>query len=154
MICKTCKIEFIPTPSQERGRMGMCTPCLASYHRAYRQRRKDQGNPLKVYPQGIEYQREYAIAYYKRSDVRKRRNEQQKSYKNREDLRHKYHARQITIRAVRSGILSKMPCEVCGELKVDAHHDDYSKPLDIRWLCRTHHSQHHKQFKHKKKVQG
>ena len=28
-------------------------------------------------------------------------------------------------------------------LGVVAHHDDYSKPLDVRWLCRSHHMQLH-----------
>ena len=40
--------------------------------------------------------------------------------------------------------LVRKPCEVCGAIRVDAHHDDYSKPLDIRWLCRSHHLQHHR----------
>lgn len=40
--------------------------------------------------------------------------------------------------------LIPQPCEVCGTRKqIDAHHDDYSKPLDVRWLCRSHHRQHH-----------
>jgi hypothetical protein len=35
-------------------------------------------------------------------------------------------------------------CE-CGRIgPVDAHHDDYSKPLSIRWLCRGCHSAHHR----------
>jgi hypothetical protein len=37
-----------------------------------------------------------------------------------------------------------MPCEVCKETNVDAHHDDYNKPLDVRWLCKKHHREHHK----------
>lgn len=45
--------------------------------------------------------------------------------------------------ALRAGRLKKCPCEVCGLEEVDAHHDDYSKPLDVRWLCRTHHCEHH-----------
>lgn len=41
--------------------------------------------------------------------------------------------------ALRNGTLEKSPCEICGSLKVDAHHDDYSKPLEVRWLCKKHH---------------
>lgn len=36
----------------------------------------------------------------------------------------------------------------CGECekdcKPDAHHEDYSKPLDVNWLCRSCHMRHHK----------
>jgi hypothetical protein len=42
---------------------------------------------------------------------------------------------------VRAGRLKKEPCEVCGEVKVHAHHDDYSKPLKVRWLCPIHHGE-------------
>ena len=52
--------------------------------------------------------------------------------------------RMITRYAVRSGKLHEYPCEVCGNVKVEAHHDDYYKPLDVRWLCRKHHQEHHK----------
>lgn len=46
--------------------------------------------------------------------------------------------------AVRRGYLVKQPCEVCGATdRVHGHHDDYSKPLDVRWLCVKHHRQHH-----------
>jgi len=40
--------------------------------------------------------------------------------------------------------LERQPCEVCGAQKAQAHHDDYSKPLDVRWLCTTHHAEWHK----------
>lgn len=42
--------------------------------------------------------------------------------------------------------LPKQPCEVCGkETDVHAHHDDYGKPLEVRWLCRTHHLAAHRE---------
>lgn len=46
-------------------------------------------------------------------------------------------------KAIRTGKLVPQPCEVCGATKVDAHHDDYSRPLDVRWLCRGHHRRLH-----------
>lgn len=37
------------------------------------------------------------------------------------------------------GRLVRKPCEACGSEKSQAHHDDYSKPLDVRWFCFKHH---------------
>lgn len=45
--------------------------------------------------------------------------------------------------AIRDGRLIRQPCEVCGA-KAQAHHDDYGKPLDVRWLCSSHHAEWHK----------
>lgn len=45
--------------------------------------------------------------------------------------------------ALRKKLLTKQPCEECGAEKAEAHHDDYAKPLEVRWLCRSHHRQHH-----------
>ena len=42
-------------------------------------------------------------------------------------------------RAIKAGKLVRQPCEVCQSLETHAHHDDYSKPLDVRWLCPDHH---------------
>lgn len=52
-------------------------------------------------------------------------------------------ARRAVNNAIRDGKLFKQPCEVCGAAKVHGHHDDYSRPLDVRWLCRVHHMQAH-----------
>jgi hypothetical protein len=60
--------------------------------------------------------------------------------------RDKYLARSKVEMAIRSGRLVKQPCERCGESEeVHAHHDDYSKPLDVMWLCPLHHRQRHKE---------
>lgn len=45
--------------------------------------------------------------------------------------------------AIRTGRLVPHPCEACGDPKAEAHHDDYAKPLAVRWLCRTHHLRAH-----------
>ena len=45
--------------------------------------------------------------------------------------------------AIKKGLINPQPCEVCGEEKSQAHHDDYSKPLEVRWLCNKHHRQWH-----------
>lgn len=61
-----------------------------------------------------------------------------------------YAKRQAHLRvraAIKAKVLRKRPCEVCGIAQVDAHHDDYSIPLKVRWLCRRHHRQHHAALK-------
>jgi len=57
--------------------------------------------------------------------------------------RTKYLARKRVEKALEYGKLKKEPCEVCREKDVHAHHDDYEKPLDVRWMCRVHHQEHH-----------
>ncbi len=60
----------------------------------------------------------------------------------------KYAERYSAIRvAIRNGTIQRKPCEVCGNTKVEAHHEDYSKPLDVTWLCKKCHTEHHKQIK-------
>lgn len=50
-------------------------------------------------------------------------------------------------RAVKSGRLTPKPCEKCGSrTRINAHHDDYSKPLDVRWLCQGCHLELHKEI--------
>jgi len=46
--------------------------------------------------------------------------------------------------ALKVGSLTRSPCEVCGGERSEAHHDDYGKALEVRWLCRTHHIARHK----------
>jgi|SRR5271170_2702211 len=38
-------------------------------------------------------------------------------------------------------------CNKCGkEGKIDAHHEDYSKPLDVQWICKRCHGELHRQI--------
>jgi hypothetical protein len=53
-------------------------------------------------------------------------------------------AHQLVFRAIRRGDLIRQPCQECGNPKGQAHHDDYSKPLEVIWLCAHHHRQQHK----------
>lgn len=46
--------------------------------------------------------------------------------------------------AVDKGVLTRLPCEVCGEVISEGHHEDYNKPLEVKWLCRKHHKEVHK----------
>ena len=52
----------------------------------------------------------------------------------------RYKAHSIVTNAIYAGILKKQPCKVCGDAIVEAHHKDYSKPLEVEWLCNLHHS--------------
>ena len=45
--------------------------------------------------------------------------------------------------------IKRKPCEVCGNLRVHAHHDDYYKPLEVRWLCVKHHNELHVKLREK-----
>lgn len=43
----------------------------------------------------------------------------------------------------RRGKLVQQPCAVCGAEKTEMHHHDYSKPLEVEWLCRPCHMRTH-----------
>ena len=47
-------------------------------------------------------------------------------------------------RAIKDGVLQPKSCEVCGSgSNIHGHHADYSKPLDVMWLCAKHHRKWH-----------
>lgn len=45
--------------------------------------------------------------------------------------------------AIIRGKITKEVCEVCGAEQAEAHHDDYNKPLEVRWLCKKCHTEWH-----------
>lgn len=46
-------------------------------------------------------------------------------------------------RAIKSGKIVRGPCQECGASEAQAHHEDYSKPFEIKWLCQKCHSKLH-----------
>lgn len=57
----------------------------------------------------------------------------------------KDNARGAVHRAVLRGRIQPESCLFCGCLDTQAHHHDYSKPLDVTWLCARHHGLVHRQ---------
>jgi ribosomal protein S27AE len=55
-------------------------------------------------------------------------------------------ARSAVSHALRDGKLVRRPCENCGASRAEAHHEDYSQPLKVRWLCKHHHEAVHHPF--------
>jgi hypothetical protein len=60
--------------------------------------------------------------------------------------REKRNAQKMVQVAVLSGKLVRKPCVKCGD-KAEGHHEDYSKPLDVVWLCQAHHAERHRELR-------
>jgi len=54
-------------------------------------------------------------------------------------VRHKLVARAYVNHLMQRGKLKSKPCDVCGKLETEAHHNSYENPMDIRWVCAEHH---------------
>lgn len=57
--------------------------------------------------------------------------------------RMKANCRSAAKMALRRGTLTKNPCWVCGAEKAEMHHEDYSKALEVSWLCKLCHVRYH-----------
>lgn len=87
------------------------------------------------------------IRKYKREYNKKYRLEHGYKNENNSKKRHpeKNKARRKLQIAVSRGDIVRGNCVVCGERNTHGHHEDYSKPLDVVWLCPLHHAERHKQ---------
>lgn len=113
-----------------RPRSCNCGECAKCKHRDY-MRRWNEAHPG------------YAAASVKRR--RQRDGDALRAYDRSEYYRNlKQHKARIALnQAVKRGTVERQPCEICDEPKTDGHHADYSKPLEVQWLCRDHHVQVH-----------
>lgn len=128
--CETSKLksEFYDSHIRADGRAGECKECTKA-----RVKHRARSNPAVQ-----EYDRSRAKLPHRRERARavtkKWRAENPDGYK----------AHSAVSNAVRDGRLAKEPCVFCRSKEVHAHHKDYSKPLDVVWLCpKCHHRMHH-----------
>lgn len=125
MICRTCN-EDKPDAEFYRNRRS-CKACVR-----LSVRRRARTNPAVQ-----EYDRQRAKAPARRAHSRAI------TIRWREQNPTAYKAQTAVGNALRDGKLRKEPCAFCGRQDVHAHHKDYSKPLDVIWLCpKCHHRLH------------
>lgn len=67
-----------------------------------------------------------------------------KEHRKTKEYKVKMYARQAVRRQIKLGNMLPQTCEVTGcTVKGQAHHPDYSKKLEVRWLCVQHHVLEH-----------
>lgn len=65
----------------------------------------------------------------------------------------KIRAHTLLNRAINRGDIRRGSCEECSAKNAHAHHTNYSKPLNVRWLCSIHHKLEHTQLDSKVELQ-
>lgn len=128
--CKTIKplSEFYKHSQMADGHLNKCKQCT----------KKDVGEHRE---KNIEKVRAYDRERGKNKDRIQAQVQITKAWREEDKRRAKAHS--AVARAIRSGALVRQPCESCHSKSSVAHHDDYDKPLSVRWLCQVCHKQHH-----------
>jgi hypothetical protein len=129
--CSICEVvkpigEYHRSKRSHSGHVSRCKSCTKVIQQKQYEKRADKerayrakylaNNPEKVKQKHERYRRENPI---------------------------KVAAQEMVIHAIRRGEIKRLPCEVCGNEKTHGHHDDYAKPLEVRFLCAKHHYQWH-----------
>lgn len=110
--------------------------------------------PDLPYPKGIQFVCRACGALKARLWMQKKgkakRNET--NLKTRRKYRERWNARILLRYHVKVGnVIKPLKCEKCGEKKpLQAHHEDYSKALEVNWYCTGCHADRHKELKPKK----
>lgn len=124
--------EFYRHPAMGDGRLGKCKECAKADVKSNRSDKR-------------EYYSRYDQERYKRPERRQASQRYLTLYRQRNP--EKYIAHNAVNNALRDGRLIKQPCTYCGStVRVEGHHSDYSKPLDVTWVCfKCHREEEHGQ---------
>ena len=123
------------------------------YHeRGGREQIRQRDAALKNDPEYRAWRYQYRKSVASLEVNRNRENRKSKKYKERYPEKGRAH-RQVRT-ALKNGVLVRpAACDVCKQIpppsggrlpSIQAHHDDYSKPLEVRWMCTRCHSAHHR----------
>lgn len=143
--CAKCASEFFGSHSHAK----YCSPDCARLGERESWRRYSARNRERRRRYYCEYYRRNARQVIEKTKAYHRTAAGRLAQKKSDDRQKQVHperirARQLVAEALRSGRLKKRPCEKCGSRNVHAHHEDYSRPLVVKWLCEEHHRQIHK----------
>lgn len=143
--------DFYKHPKMTDGLLGKCKSCTKK-DTADRAAEKAK-DPLWIESE-LERHRNKSRRYREGGLVRKLTAEETRLKNARQAERHpvKMKARQAVSNALRDGKLHRQPCRDCGSQKSHAHHDDYSKPLEVIWLCAKHHAEHHVELRRQQRA--
>ena len=141
MICKICNID----KKRDDFYLGDRT-CKFCRKEKVRQYRRDNLQKCKDYDKKRFKDDPRVIARHKKYAATENGKQKGNKSKNKYTVNNaiKKGASNLVNNAVRDGRLIKRPCEVCGSVKrIHGHHCDYSKPLEVIWLCSLHHREWH-----------
>lgn len=149
VIMKTCfkclqnkeMSEFYTRPAMRDGHLNKCKACCLEYSKSERLL-KPEVLRVREWKRNQKAKRQSdKLAAAKLANASQWKKDYTEQYRTSQPEKHSAH--KAVRKAVKSGVLLRTPCEVCGSTRVEGHHDDYRKPLDVRWLCKKHHAQVH-----------
>lgn len=145
--CFCCKrtlelSEFYAHEAMGDGYLNKCKACVRSARRGryWKDPETSRAKDRARY-ENPERQKQVAESY-KRNRSAERNRLYSKTHTRRHPLART--ARVAVNNAIRDGRLVRGPCVECGATPAEGHHDDYTKPLEVRWLCRRCHNEWHK----------
>ncbi len=141
--------EFYRHDGMADSYLNTCKECVKAAARANRaanpEHYKEYDRQRAFRPDRVAARKAYQEKAKKDPNRLKRDRERITRWKAKHALKRKAHV--IAGNAIRDGGLIKQPCERCSAVKgVQAHHEDYSKPLDVNWLCRPCHGLRHREI--------
>lgn len=145
-VCKTCGVlkpiaEFNKNSELRDGHVNECKSCKSARNKKYRLAHLDDLHEYEKARCKLPHRLEnkYEPSPERKKTIQKGIADYRRNHPDREKAVAKIN------NSIALGKLEKLPCWVCGSLKVDAHHPAYDQQLNVVWLCRKHHLQLHRE---------